>query len=61
MAETCWLYYFSKFIEMLDTVNTEILKCVICQIITFIHLFLSHTNGYFSSQHSDLLCSEEEK
>ncbi|CAG10885.1 unnamed protein product [Tetraodon nigroviridis] len=21
MAATCWLYYFSKFIEMLDTVS----------------------------------------
>jgi len=23
MAWTCWLYYFSKFIEMLDTVSVS--------------------------------------
>lgn len=28
MAATCWLYYFSKFIEMLDTVKETVVHCI---------------------------------
>ncbi|KTF78609.1 hypothetical protein cypCar_00022025 [Cyprinus carpio] len=31
MAWTCWLYYFSKFIEMLDTIQFVIITCHISQ------------------------------
>uniref|UniRef100_A0A8C6V2S3 Elongation of very long chain fatty acids protein n=1 Tax=Neogobius melanostomus TaxID=47308 RepID=A0A8C6V2S3_9GOBI len=37
MAETCWLYYFSKFIEMLDTIFFVLRKKY--SQVTFLHVF----------------------
>ncbi|KAK7934290.1 hypothetical protein WMY93_005186 [Mugilogobius chulae] len=37
MAETCWLYYFSKFIEMLDTIFFVLRKKN--SQLTFLHVF----------------------
>ncbi|XP_076140238.1 very long chain fatty acid elongase 7-like [Alosa pseudoharengus] len=37
MAQTCWLYYFSKFIEMLDTIFFVIQKKTVQ--LTFLHIY----------------------
>lgn len=55
MAAICWLYYFSKFIEMLDTVSHNLSfrfsKCLLVSICIHALPFC----------HSGFLCAEEEE